>query len=109
MKHSLLAVLFLVLLCGTCSCRAETINADVAEYVSDILIERSRRIVDIGLSQREIQIIRLSSEGLTAAEIAGRIHLSVHTVNTHRQRIYAKMDVRNVSEMLHKAAGLGIV
>lgn len=81
----------------------------VAEYVGDILIDRSRRIADIGLSQREIQIIRLSAEGLKAAEIAERAFLSVHTVNTHRQRIYAKMDVKNVSEMLHKATELGII
>ena len=88
---------------------AHSINQDVANYVSDLLIERSKRIADIGLSQREIQIIRLSAEGLTAAEIAERLFLSVHTVNTHRQRIYAKMGVKNVSDMLHSASQLGII
>ena len=88
---------------------AQSINEDVANYVGDILIERSRKIADIGLSQREIQIIQLSAEGLTAAQIAERLFLSVHTVNTHRQRIYAKMEVRNVSDMLHKAMELGII
>ena len=38
-----------------------------------------------------------------------RVEMSVHTVNTHRQRIYAKMDVRNVADMLHKARELGIL
>jgi signal transduction histidine kinase len=37
---------------------AQSINQDVANYVGDILIERGRKIADIGLSQREIQIIR---------------------------------------------------
>lgn len=95
--------------CRALATEAETINTDVANYVGDILIERSQRIADIGLSQRELQIIRLSAEGLKAAEIAERTFLSVHTVNTHRQRIYAKMDVKNVSEMLHKASELGII
>ena len=95
--------------CRALASEAETINTDVANYVEEILIKRSRRIADIGLSQRELQIIRLSAEGLKAAEIAERTFLSVHTVNTHRQRIYAKMDVKNVSEMLHKASELGIV
>ncbi len=95
--------------CRELSDRAESINADVADYVGDLLIERSRRIADIGLSQREIQIIRLSAEGLKASEIAERVHLSVHTVNTHRQRIYAKMEVKNVSEMMHKASELGLI
>ena len=95
--------------CEALASGARSINSDVATYVGDILIERSRRIADIGLSKREIQIIRLSAEGLTAAEIAERVFLSVHTVNTHRQRIYAKMDVKNVSDMLRKAKDLGII
>lgn len=88
---------------------ARSINDDVADYVCDILMERSRRIADLGLSQREMQIIRLSAEGLSAAQIADTVSLSVHTVNTHRQRIYSKMCVRSVSEMLHKASRLGII
>lgn len=88
---------------------AQTINADVASYVGDILIKRSEKIADIGLTQREIQIIRLSAEGLSAAQIAERTFLSVHTVNTHRQRIYAKLEVHNVSDMLRKAQELGII
>ena len=84
-------------------------NEKVAAYVEDALMIRARRIADLGLSPREIQIIRLSAEGLKASEIAGRLYLSVNTVNTHRQRIYAKMDVKNVSDMLRKANELGII
>ena len=95
--------------CLLLASNAETEDTDLAEYVGDILIRRNQQIADIGLSQRELQIIRLSAEGLKAAEIAERIYLSVHTVNTHRQRIYAKMDVKNVSDMLRKATELGII
>jgi DNA-binding CsgD family transcriptional regulator len=84
-------------------------NEKVAAYVEESLLVRARKIADIGLSQREIQIIRLSAEGLKAAEIAERTFLSVHTVNTHRQRIYAKMEVKNVSDMLRRATELGII
>jgi len=95
--------------CMELSQSTRTFNEEVASYVGDILIDRGRRIADIGLSQREIQIIRLSAEGLKASEIAERIFLSVHTVNTHRQRIYAKMGVKNVSELIRKATELGII
>ena len=88
---------------------ARTLNTEVAGYVGNVLIERARRIADIGLSQREIQIIRLSAEGLKAAEIAERLFLSVNTVNTHRKRIYAKMNVRNVSDLIRQATELGII
>ena len=87
----------------------ESINTEVATYVEGLLVDRSRRIADIGLTPREIEIIRLSAEGLKAAEIAQRTYLSVHTVNTHRQHIYAKMGVKNVADMLRKAGELGIL
>jgi DNA-binding CsgD family transcriptional regulator len=38
-----------------------------------------------------------------------KILTTVHTVNTHRQHIYAKMEVRNVSDMLRKAQEIGII
>ena len=95
--------------CGELTKGMESINTEVATYVEDLLVDRSRRIADIGLSSREIEIIRLSAEGLKAAEIAQRTYLSVHTVNTHRQHIYAKMGVKNVTDMLRKAGELGIL
>ena len=95
--------------CKALATEAEAMNTDIADYVGDVLVERSKKIADIGLSSREIQIIRLSAEGLKASEIAERTFLSVHTVNTHRQRIYAKMGVKNVSDMIRKATELGII
>ena len=85
------------------------LNEKVAAYVEESMRIRASRIADLGLSQREIQIIRLSAQGLKAAEIAERTFLSVNTVNTHRQRIYAKMNVKNVSDMIRKAGELGIL
>ena len=95
--------------CGELAAGVQSINEDMAGYVGDVLVERSRRISGLGLTHRELEIIRLSAQGLTAAEIAEKLYLSVHTVNNHRQRIYAKMDVRNVSEMTRKATDLGIL
>ena len=95
--------------CEDLARNVEDINSDVAEYIGDVLIYRSKRIADVGLTAREIQIIRLSAEGLTAAQIADKVFLSVNTVNTHRQRIYRKMDVSNVSDMIRKATELGII
>ena len=95
--------------CEDLARNVEDMNSDVVEYIGDIFIDRSKRISDIGLTSREIQIIRLSAEGLTAAQIADKVFLSVNTVNTHRQRIYRKMDVSNVSDMIRKATELGIL
>lgn len=85
------------------------LNEKVAAYVEEAMHMRKRVISDFGLTERELQIIHLSAEGLSAAEIAARLFISVHTVNTHRQHIYAKMDVKNVSDMIHKAGEMGII
>ena len=85
------------------------LNEKVAAYVEEAMQMRKRMISDVGLTDREMQIIHFCAEGLSAAEIASRLYISVHTVNTHRQHIYAKMDVKNVSDMIHKAGEMGII
>ncbi len=51
----------------------------------------------ISLSEREIEIITLIAEGLTNVQIADQLHLSNHTINTHRKNIMAKLGVKNTA------------
>lgn len=95
--------------CSEIAAKTDLLSDEITKYIGDLLIERRNRIVETGLSQREIEIIRLSAQGFKASEIAEKLFLSVHTVNTHRQRIYSKMEVRNISEMLSKSKSLGII
>lgn len=49
------------------------------------------------LSQREIDIILCVVGGMTHKEIAEKLRLSPHTVNTHRRNISAKLNIHNSS------------
>jgi len=49
------------------------------------------------LSQREITILKLIVRGLTHQEIADKLFLSIHTVNTHRKNINKKLGIKTVS------------
>ena len=51
----------------------------------------------LGITDRELDVIRLISEGLSNKLIADRLELSTHTVNTHRKNIMTKLDIPNTA------------
>jgi DNA-binding CsgD family transcriptional regulator len=54
----------------------------------------------VDLTKREVEILRLVKEGLLSKEISNRLSISLHTVNTHRQRLLAKLGANNSVEAL---------
>ncbi|MBN2728015.1 MAG: helix-turn-helix transcriptional regulator [Bacteroidales bacterium] len=61
------------------------------------------------LSSREKEILGMIASGMMSKEIAEKLYISIHTVNTHRQRILEKLDVNNSIEAIRYARGLGLV
>ena len=61
------------------------------------------------LSKREQQVLKLIKDGLPSKEIADKLFISIHTVNTHRQRILEKLNVSNSFEAIQYASGLGLL
>jgi DNA-binding NarL/FixJ family response regulator len=59
------------------------------------------------LSEREEQVLRQIAHGLTHAQIATRLGISPHTVDTYVKRIRAKLGVGNKAE-LTRAALIGL-
>lgn len=62
-----------------------------------------------GLSDREIQIVRWTSEGKTSAEIAIILGLSEHTVNSYIAAILRKLQVVNRAQMVASALRSGMI
>ncbi len=61
------------------------------------------------LSQREVAVMRFMAMGLTSAEIAERLFVSVRTVETHRAHIHQKLDVRNRAQLVRRAREAGLL
>lgn len=78
--------------------------------VSEILLDSmtSENEVDT-LSKRELEILKLVSEGKTAKQIAQELFISARTVETHRRNMLKKLGVQNSLELINKASSLGML
>jgi LuxR family maltose regulon positive regulatory protein len=61
------------------------------------------------LSPSELRVLRYLPTNLSRPEIAGELSLSLHTVNTHVRRIYAKLGADDRSAAVHRARKLRLL
>jgi two-component system, NarL family, nitrate/nitrite response regulator NarL len=61
------------------------------------------------LSPREREVIVMIAEGLANKEIAGRLGVGVRTVETHRERLMNKLNIRTVAGLTRYALAQGLV
>jgi DNA-binding NarL/FixJ family response regulator len=55
------------------------------------------------LTDRELQIFQLVGRGKSTREIANELNVSVHTIDSHREHIRAKLDLRSGTELIQRA------
>lgn len=65
--------------------------------------------LEIEISEREKDIIRLIADGLSTAEIGEKLFLSPHTINSHRKNILNKLNVKNSAGVIRFGIQTGIV
>src|SRR5262249_44291803 len=56
-----------------------------------------------GLTEREVEVLRLVAKGLTIAQIAEQLSMSFHTANAHVRSIYKKLGVTSRSAAVRYA------
>jgi len=61
------------------------------------------------LSVREIEVVQFTASGMNARQIADKLHLSHHTVYTHRKNVMKKLALSSVSELTLYAVKTGII
>ncbi len=61
------------------------------------------------LSQREVEVVEYIAQGLTAAQVAEKMCLSVHTINTHRKNIFKKLGVNSTTELVRYALKTALI
>jgi DNA-binding NarL/FixJ family response regulator len=55
------------------------------------------------LSNRELEVFEMIGQGLATKQIAGKLHLSPKTIETHREKIKSKLNLTNSNELNRRA------
>jgi DNA-binding NarL/FixJ family response regulator len=61
------------------------------------------------ISKREGEIITFIAEGYTNTQIAEKLFLSAHTINTHRKNIMSKLGVKNTAGIVMYAVKSNLI
>jgi len=87
--------------------RAARIGSDVAMSIEDSSPAERLAVFAraYGLSERESDLLHHLAGGSDTREVAGRMHLSEHTVQDHLKSIFAKTSTRNRRTLLSRAIG----
>jgi DNA-binding NarL/FixJ family response regulator len=83
-----------------------TAHAQLAQFARKA---RDAARTNASLTGREREVVRFIAQGLSTRQMATRMNVSERTVETHISNVYNKLRVRTRVEVLHRAAGLGLV
>lgn len=85
-------------LAGQIYLSADATQLFLQRFTADSQIETGRSLID-DLSDRELEVFALFGQGLTAPQVAERLHLSAKTVDTHRANIKRKLHLGSSTEL----------
>jgi two-component system response regulator NreC len=60
------------------------------------------------LSLREAEVLQLIAEGKSSHQIADSLHISIKTIETHRQKIFQKLNLKSIAELTKYAIREGL-
>lgn len=85
------------------------IGADIARQLALSMLPGGERSPFDKLSQREMQVMLMVTQGHNIQDISDRLCLSPKTVSTYRYRLYEKLGVSNDVELTHLAMRHGMI
>lgn len=85
------------------------IEKEVFITPTDEFSRNEAALAKLQLSTREQEVLTLMSKGMSNAEIAESLFLSLSTVKTHASNLFIKMEVRSRTQAIEKARRLHLV
>ncbi|MEO9872284.1 LuxR C-terminal-related transcriptional regulator [Ekhidna sp.] len=87
-------------------------NRFFCNNILDLVVESPKDKDDCeptNLSPREFEVLVLITKSMTTAQIAEELHLSIHTINSHRKNILKKLNLSSPAELIVYALETGLV
>lgn len=82
----------------------------IAQSMTEALrLQKKNEQASTTLTPREGEVLRLIADGLTNAEIADKVSLSINTIDTHRKNLLAKLGLRNTAQLIRFAVEKGLI
>ena len=91
------------------SAHAHAAHDDGRHPLGKLLETRSTLLDAFGITSREADVLALTAQGLSNAQIAVTLRLAPSTVKKHLEHLYAKLGVSRRSEAAARAFGLGLL
>ncbi len=85
------------------------VEKEVSVTRNENFILNTSLISQLKLSKRELEILNLMAQGHSNEEIAAKIFVSLSTVKTHNQNLFAKLDVKRRTQAIEKAKRLNLI
>jgi NarL family two-component system response regulator LiaR len=68
-----------------------------------------KELEKLGISKRELEVLKLMSEGLSNNEIADKMFVSLNTIKTHSSNLFVKLDVKRRTQAIEKGRKLFLI
>lgn len=87
----------------------EELVARVEIPAGQLFVPDDARALELGLTRRELDILREIAAGKSTREIADALFVSENTVKTHASRVFSKLNVRRRTQAVHVGKQLGLI
>jgi len=67
------------------------------------------KIQSLGITPRELEILKLIADGMSTREIASALFVSENTVKTHASRLFGKLDVNRRTKAVQVGKTMGLI
>lgn len=91
--------------------KIQTVVVEKEVYVTrnENFVLNTSMVSQLEISKRELEILNLMAQGHSNEEIASKIFVSLSTVKTHNQNLFAKLDVKRRTQAIEKGKRLNLI